>query len=149
MHVASKCEDTAYISVNDLVMCADNLYSAPEVLRMEETLLNKLDFRLGVPTTYDFLKLVMEKLPQIIVKKSNAAFLAEYFAELSMQDYGMLGFMPSRIAACCISLALYIDEKPHWVRPIMHAHVLMRLMTCSLTTRFSLCFPFAPFIAPL
>jgi serine/threonine protein kinase len=85
LHVASKCEDTAYISVNDLVMCADNLYTSAEVLQMEEKLLNVLDFRLGVPNVYDFLKLLMEKLPVLLAPDSDVRWLSEYLAELSMQ----------------------------------------------------------------
>jgi hypothetical protein len=48
LHMASKCEDTAYISVNDLVSCSDNLYTSVEVLAMEEQLLTTLNFRLSV-----------------------------------------------------------------------------------------------------
>jgi serine/threonine protein kinase len=48
LHMASKCEDTAYISVNDLVSCSDNLYTSAEVLAMEESLLTTLNFRLSV-----------------------------------------------------------------------------------------------------
>lgn len=50
LHVASKCEDVSYIGVEDLAMCANNIYSSTEILRMEESLLNGLDFCLAVPT---------------------------------------------------------------------------------------------------
>lgn len=50
LHVASKCEDVSYIGVEDLAMCADNVYTSAEVLKMEEKLLNTLNFTLSVPT---------------------------------------------------------------------------------------------------
>lgn len=50
LHVASKCEDVSYIGVEDLAMCADNVYTSVEVLEMEEKLLNTLNFTLSVPT---------------------------------------------------------------------------------------------------
>lgn len=50
LHVASKCEDVSYIGVEDLAMCADNVYTSTEVLKMEEKLLNALNFTLAVPT---------------------------------------------------------------------------------------------------
>ncbi|RLN50304.1 hypothetical protein BBJ28_00021093, partial [Nothophytophthora sp. Chile5] len=50
LHVASKCEDVSYIGVEDLAMCADNVYTSVEVLEMEEKLLNALNFTLSVPT---------------------------------------------------------------------------------------------------
>ena len=52
---------------------------------MEEKLLNVLDFRLGVPNVYDFLKLLMEKLPVLLAPDSDVRWLSEYLAELSMQ----------------------------------------------------------------
>jgi hypothetical protein len=50
LHVASKCEDVSYIGVEDLAMCADNVYTSAEVLKMEEKLLNTLNFTLSIPT---------------------------------------------------------------------------------------------------
>ena len=50
LHVASKCEDVSYIGVEDLAMCADNVYTSVEVLEMGEKLLNTLNFTLSVPT---------------------------------------------------------------------------------------------------
>ena len=55
------------------------------MLHMEEKLLNVLDFRLGVPNVYDFLKLLMEKLPALLPAESDQRWLSEYLAELSMQ----------------------------------------------------------------
>ncbi|RHZ33544.1 hypothetical protein DYB37_013104 [Aphanomyces astaci] len=49
LHVASKCEDVSYIGVEDLSMCADNVYTSVDVLKMEEQLLNTLNFTLSTP----------------------------------------------------------------------------------------------------
>ncbi|RQM26420.1 hypothetical protein B5M09_006008 [Aphanomyces astaci] len=49
LHVASKCEDVSYIGVEDLSMCADNVYTSVDVLKMEEHLLNTLNFTLSTP----------------------------------------------------------------------------------------------------
>jgi len=118
LHVASKCEDTAYISVNDLVMCADNLYTSVQVLQMEEKLLNCLHFRLALPNVYDFLKIFQEMIPEM---SPTSKWLAEYLSELSLQDYDFLKFLPSMVATCCISLALYCTEQDHWTPELQHA----------------------------
>ena len=44
------------------VMCADHLYTAPELLRMEGALLTALSFRLYGPTVWDFVKGYQEML---------------------------------------------------------------------------------------
>lgn len=62
LHIASKCEDVSYIGVEDLVICADKVYKAEHVLKLEEKVLTTLDFRLAVPTVIDFLNSFAERL---------------------------------------------------------------------------------------
>ncbi|KAJ0395771.1 hypothetical protein ATCC90586_008730 [Pythium insidiosum] len=107
LHVASKCEDVSYIGVEDLAMCADNVYTSAEVLKMEEKLLNTLNFTLSVPTALDFLNIYERMIPPIQKKTS---MLAHYLLELALQEYQFLRFLPSVVAACCMSMALYTVE---------------------------------------
>ncbi|CCI40524.1 unnamed protein product [Albugo candida] len=107
LHVASKCEDVSYIGVEDLAMCADNVYTSTEVLKMEEKLLNALNFTLAVPTALDFLNVYERMIPPVSMKTS---MLAHYLLELALQEYQMLKYYPSVVATCCLSLALYTIE---------------------------------------
>ncbi|KAL7687442.1 putative protein kinase domain, F-box domain, protein kinase-like domain superfamily [Plasmopara halstedii] len=110
LHVASKCEDVSYIGVEDLAMCADNVYTSVEVLEMEEKLLNTLNFTLSVPTALDFLNIYERMIPPIQKKTS---MLAHYLLELALQEYQFLKYLPSKVAACCLSMAMYtIDGFP-------------------------------------
>ncbi|KAF1780303.1 Cyclin-like [Phytophthora cactorum] len=104
LHVASKCEDVSYIGVEDLAMCADNVYTSVEVLEMEEKLLNTLNFTLSVPTALDFLNIYERMIPPIQKKTS---MLAHYLLELALQEYQFLKYLPSVVAACCLSMAMY------------------------------------------
>ncbi|OQR82806.1 cyclin-dependent kinase with F-box domain [Achlya hypogyna] len=104
LHVASKCEDVSYIGVEDLSMCADNVYNSMEVLKMEEQLLNTLNFTLAVPTALDFLNIYQKCMPELEQKTS---MLAHYLSELALQEYSFLKYLPSCVATCCLSLALY------------------------------------------
>ncbi|KAF0715391.1 Aste57867_3394 [Aphanomyces stellatus] len=107
LHVASKCEDVSYIGVEDLSMCADNVYTSIEVLKMEEQLLNTLNFTLSVPTALDFLN-IYQKMMKPLPKKTS--MLAQYLSELALQEYRFLRYLPSCVATCCLSLALYCVE---------------------------------------
>ncbi|TDH69264.1 hypothetical protein CCR75_002261 [Bremia lactucae] len=104
LHVASKCEDVSYIGVEDLAMCADNVYTSVEVLEMEEKLLNTLNFTLSVPTALDFLNIYERMIPPIQKKTS---MLAHYLLELALQEYQFLKYLPSVVAACCLSMAMF------------------------------------------
>ncbi|TMW64990.1 hypothetical protein Poli38472_009157 [Pythium oligandrum] len=110
LHVASKCEDVSYIGVEDLAMCADNVYTSAEVLKMEEKLLNTLNFTLSIPTALDFLNIYERMIPPIQKKTS---MLAHYLLELALQEYQFLKFLPSVVATCCLSMAMYtVDGFP-------------------------------------
>ncbi|EQC39305.1 CMGC/CDK/CDC2 protein kinase [Saprolegnia diclina VS20] len=104
LHVASKCEDVSYIGVEDLSMCADNVYTSMQVLQMEEQLLNTLNFTLAVPTALDFLNIYQRSM---VTLEKKTSMLAQYLSELALQEYSFLKFLPSVVATCCLSLALY------------------------------------------
>ncbi|CAH0485034.1 unnamed protein product [Peronospora farinosa] len=104
LHVASKCEDVSYIGVEDLAMCADNVYTSVEVLEMEEKLLNTLNFTLSVPTALDFLNIYERMIPPV---QKKTTMLAHYLLELALQEYQFLKYLPSVVAACCLSMAMY------------------------------------------
>lgn len=55
MLVASKYEEIWPPEVNDFVCLSDRAYSPEQILAMEKTILNKLEWYLTVPTTYVFL----------------------------------------------------------------------------------------------
>ncbi|EEY62343.1 cell division protein kinase, putative [Phytophthora infestans T30-4] len=110
LHAASKMEDLTYIGVRDLVLCAENVYTATEVLEMEVKVLNTLNFALLVPTALDFLNIYGRLIPPIEKKTS---MLAHYLLELSLQEYQFLKYSPSVVATCCLSMAMYmIDGGP-------------------------------------
>jgi len=129
LHIASKCEDVSYIGVEDLVVCADRVYEEQDVLKLEEEVLNTLDFRICVPTVIDFLNIFIVRLgfgeeedemctelapgdkhlARIDVSK-KARILSQYMAELSLQEYFFMWKMPSEVAAAALVLALYYTD---------------------------------------
>ena len=113
LHIASKCEDVAYIGAEDLTVCADNVYSSVDVLLKEEEILNDLDFNLSSATVLDFVVLYLEYRPH----KANeeVSWLSKYLSELTLQEYDLSVFArPSKVAAACISWALRCLGLPNW-----------------------------------
>ncbi|ETO83346.1 CMGC/CDK/CDC2 protein kinase [Phytophthora nicotianae P1976] len=104
LHVASKMEDLTYIGVNDLVKCASYGFTATEVRVMEVKVLNALKFTLVAPTALDFLNIYERMIPAIPTK---TAMLAHYLLELTLQEYQFMSYLPSVVAACCLSMAMY------------------------------------------
>lgn len=47
-------------------------------------------------------------------------FLCSYLAELTLMDYGMLNYLPSTVAAACVTVALFMLNKPTWSPTLTH-----------------------------
>lgn len=103
MFLASKYEEICAPEVADFVYLTDNAYTADEILACESTMLNTLNFRLTVPTTWVFLARYC-KIAGLTDAKSK--LLTRYFAERMLQEYTMLQYLPSKIASAAVYLAL-------------------------------------------
>ncbi|CAM9217370.1 unnamed protein product, partial [Discosporangium mesarthrocarpum] len=132
LHIASKTEDVSYIGIEDLANCAGDVYQPRQVLDMEENVLNTLEFQLAVPTTVDFLHVMLEMAPELGGMESELGWLSLYMAEISLQEYGFVLCKPSVTAASCLVLALATVGLPHWPEALRQAagHPLSALEHC-------------------
>ncbi|CAM9349533.1 unnamed protein product, partial [Chrysoparadoxa australica] len=122
LHIASKCEDVSYIGVKDLAISADKAYEPNDVLVMEERVLNTLQFRLAVPTVIDFLNVTLELVPSLKeLQGGQIKWLANYLAEMSLQDFEQVSKRPSRIAMACLVLALHVSGEEPWPKELRQA----------------------------
>jgi hypothetical protein len=117
LFIAAKYFEMEPPSVEEFVFITDNTYRKDEILQMESHILNCLEFNLTVVTCYDFL--------DHFLKASGAndlvSDLAHFLSELTLQDYVMLSFLPSTIAASCVTLALFSLNSPNWT-PILQKY---------------------------
>jgi hypothetical protein len=60
MFLASKFEDIKPLRLSELVFVTDSTYTEPEVLCIEQQMLETLDFNIVVPSAYRFLELFAE-----------------------------------------------------------------------------------------
>lgn len=107
MLLASKYEEMCAPEVADFVYLTDRAYTAEEILACESTMLNTLSFRLSVPTIWVFLCRFV-KLAGLNDRKSY--LLARYYAERTLQEYKMLKYLPSTIAASAVYMALKVTH---------------------------------------
>ncbi|CAN0399944.1 unnamed protein product, partial [Phaeothamnion confervicola] len=101
--LASKYEEIFPPEVRDLVYITDRAYTKEQILEMETTVLNEINFKLTVPTVYCFL---LRYLKAAHADK-RIVQLSCYMAERMLQESEMLDFLPSVIA----SSAIYVARK--------------------------------------
>ncbi|KAF4352961.1 hypothetical protein F8388_008382 [Cannabis sativa] len=123
MMIASKYEEICAPQVEEFCYITDNTYFKDEVLEMESSVLNYLKFEMTAPTTKCFLRRFVRAAQGINeVPLMQFECLANYLAELSLLEYSMLSYPPSKIAASAIFLANFIilPSKRPWNNTLLH-----------------------------
>jgi len=111
MLLASKYEEIYAPEVRDFVHISDNAYSRDEILKMERLMLSTLDFNLSTPTPLHFLR----RFSKAARSDSRTHTLSKYIAELTLVEYKMIEFVPSKIAAAAVYIARKMtDRTPSW-----------------------------------
>jgi cyclin B len=100
--VACKYEEIYPPEVRDCVYITDRAYTRQEVLDMEQDIVRSLEFKMTVPTAYPFLARFLH-----LTKASElTSFAANYYLERCLQEYDLLKYRPSLVAATAVCLAL-------------------------------------------
>ncbi|KAJ1382548.1 Cyclin-like [Sesbania bispinosa] len=118
-----KYEEICAPKVEEFCYVTDNTYSREQVLQMESAVLSFLKFEMTAPTTRCFLRRFIIVAQQTCeVPLMQLEYLADYLAELSLLEYGMLKYTPSIIAASATFLAIYIllPRKKPWNSMLRH-----------------------------
>jgi cyclin A len=116
MLIASKYEEIYAPQVDEFCYITDNTYSRDDVLAMERTVLDALEFELTQPTIKTFLRRALRAAET----DAKVEFLANYLCELSLLEYEMLRFAPSVVAAASVYLALATLSHTAWSATLTH-----------------------------
>lgn len=110
--IATKFEETRVPCLDDFLWISADAYSREELLRVEKIMLTALDWDLTLPTALLFLR----RFSKAARSDSITHTLSKYLTELSLPEYKMLRFVPSKIAASAVYLARTMTNKsPVWV----------------------------------
>lgn len=116
MLIASKYEEIYAPQVDEFCYITDNTYTRDDVLAMERTVLDALNFELTQPTIKTFLRRCLRAAES----DSKMEFLANFLSELALLDYSFLRFSQSTIAAAAVSLSLATLGKLPWTATLCH-----------------------------
>lgn len=107
---ASKYEEIFPPMLKDLVFVVDNAYNKQEIVEMESQILQALQYDLTVPTVHSFLCRSLKAAHA----DRGMVHLACYLAERSLQEYSMLKYLPSVIAAASVLIARKSLKRHPW-----------------------------------
>ncbi|NXT53564.1 CCNB1 protein, partial [Pluvianellus socialis] len=118
MFIASKYEEIFPPHIGDFAYVTDHTYTKFQICQMEMKILQALDFGLGCPVPPHFLR----RASKVAEVNFQQHVLAKYLMELSIVDYDMVHFPPSKTAAAASCLALKLLDGCEWT-PVLQYYM--------------------------
>lgn len=128
LQLALKTHDSSIIKLDKLVKLGRGQFTEKDVVRMEQKILQTLDWHLHPPSAYCFLRQYERLLPYTIGQTtrqmiSNVTSLA---CEVTLTDHNYLAYHPSEVAYAAMIMAL--EMIPHDDLPIVQRQCFLLLM---------------------
>lgn len=107
--IASKYNEQNPQPLDDFVFITNNTYTRDELIEMESVMLNSLQFTMSSVIQLDFIELYLRvtEIDYLNVNYNTLYSLVEYLSELTLHSYDMIQYVPSKIIASCIIVALH------------------------------------------
>nr|XP_031849989.1 G2/mitotic-specific cyclin-B3 [Nomia melanderi]XP_031849990.1 G2/mitotic-specific cyclin-B3 [Nomia melanderi]XP_031849992.1 G2/mitotic-specific cyclin-B3 [Nomia melanderi]XP_031849993.1 G2/mitotic-specific cyclin-B3 [Nomia melanderi]XP_031849994.1 G2/mitotic-specific cyclin-B3 [Nomia melanderi] len=110
LFIASKYDERIPPMVEDFLYICDGAYTQRELIRMEMSVLKVVDFDLGIPLSYRFLR----RYARCAKVSMPTLTLARFILEYSLMDYSTVTLSDSKMAAAALLLALQMKDLGGW-----------------------------------
>lgn len=110
LFVAAKYDERFPPIIDDMLYVCDGLYSSEDLTSMEVELLKAVDFQLGIPLSYRFLR----RYARCNKVQLRTLTLARYILETSLLDYSIIRYSDSKLASAALHLALIMEGEKEW-----------------------------------
>lgn len=106
MLISSKFEERCPPCVDDFLYICDDAYDRRELIQMEMSILKAVDFDIGLPLSYSFLR----RYARVSKASMETLTLARFILETSLMDYDLLDVKDSLAAASALMLAMLMQK---------------------------------------
>ncbi|KAI9921488.1 hypothetical protein PsorP6_002393 [Peronosclerospora sorghi] len=118
MFIASKYEEIYPPEAADFVKITDNAYTRDEVFQMEAQMLATVGYRVTFPTAFQFMKRFLKASRTC---DDRVEHFAHYAIDRSLQEYKLIKYLPSTIAASAVHVArTQMRDLPAWSSTLEH-----------------------------
>ncbi|KAL6092029.1 hypothetical protein STEG23_026832 [Scotinomys teguina] len=114
--IAAKLEECYPPSLLEFLYVCGNLYQLRDMASLEMNILKTLNFDINIPTAYCFLR----RYASCIHASMKTLTLSRFICEMSLQEYEYVQERPSKIAAACFLLAIYMRKLNHSIHLLEH-----------------------------
>jgi len=115
--IAAKFDERTSPSIDDFCYICDDAYTMQSIIKMEIKMLKTLQYDIGIPLSYRFLR----RYARCAKLEMETLTLARYILESSLMEYEFIDVRDSLIAGAALLLALCMNgvEKP-WTPTLAH-----------------------------
>ncbi|CAH1780703.1 unnamed protein product [Owenia fusiformis] len=116
LFISCKFDERCPPCLDDFLYICDDAYNREELLEMERDILRVINFDLGIPLSYRFLRRYA-KCGQVPIETLT---LARYILELSLMEYQFVCQRDSKVAASALLLAMKMMKTHDWTPTLTH-----------------------------
>ncbi|XP_064076664.1 G2/mitotic-specific cyclin-B3 isoform X2 [Vanessa tameamea] len=116
LFIASKFDERIPPLVDDFLYICDGAYTLSQLLKMEMTILRVVDFDLGIPLSYRFLR----RYARCARVSMPTLTLARFVLEQCLLEYGLLNHSDSKMAAAALYIALRMKSLGSWTPTLQY-----------------------------
>ncbi|XP_067257527.1 G2/mitotic-specific cyclin-B3 isoform X2 [Chanodichthys erythropterus] len=110
MLIASKFEERAPPCVDDFLYICDDAYKRSQLIAMEISILQALNFDINIPVPYRFLR----RYAKCVNAGMDTLTLARFICELSLLEMEFVPVRASLLASACLLIALVTKDLGGW-----------------------------------
>ncbi|XP_037931740.1 G2/mitotic-specific cyclin-B3-like [Teleopsis dalmanni] len=115
LFIACKYDEQRVPLVEDFLYVCNGIYKRNELIKMEMNVLKTIDYDIGIPLSYNFLR----RYARCAEINSVTLTLACYILESALMDYVTISFSDSQLAAATLYMALRMfGEKKGWTEKL-------------------------------
>jgi len=115
--IASKFDERSPPLIEDFTYICDNSFDSDQFIQMEMEILRKIDFDLGIPLSYRFLRRY-SKVAKCPIKTLT---LARFILEMSLMESTLITESDSKIAAASLYIAMKMTNEGAWDGEVVQA----------------------------
>ncbi|KAH9514220.1 G2/mitotic-specific cyclin-B3 [Bulinus truncatus] len=108
--IASKFDERCPPLIEDFIYICDNAFDCDEFINMEMELLRKVNFDLGIPISYRFLR----RYSKVARLSLETLTLARFILEMSLMEYEFITEKDSKMAAAALYIAMKMKKEGTW-----------------------------------
>ncbi|KPJ04754.1 PREDICTED: G2/mitotic-specific cyclin-B3 [Papilio xuthus] len=116
LFIASKFDERIPPTVDDFLYICDGAYTLAQLLKMEINILRVVDFDLGIPLSYSFLR----RYARCARVSMPTLTLARFVLEQCLLEYTLVAHSDSKMAAAALYIALRIKSLGSWTPALQY-----------------------------